>query len=317
MPIGRPAYQTGGRYHASAMAAEGRRDLTGGFLTATAAVLFGTIVTIGRSEGVRDVPVSTLLGIRFGAAAIVLALVLGLGRQSLRPARGEWWRLILLGVLGYAVEAAFFFLALGRGTAATVTLLFYTYPVWVAVLAASFGMGLPGLLVGGALVAAVTGAGVVVASSGGLDITTLGIVFALTSAFTISFFLIGLETLVRRTPPLVSSMWIAMAASGGHLTLALLSGSRLPAWPREWLPIVAMGLLTAGAFSFLFLGVRRLGAVRTSIISSLEPVAAALLALGFLGEALRPGVLLGGLLIVGGAVAASLARGVPDPEAGP
>jgi drug/metabolite transporter (DMT)-like permease len=299
------------------MAAEGRRDLTGGLLTATAAVLFGTIVTIGRSEGVRDVPVSTLLGIRFGAAAILLALVLGLGRQSLRPARGEWWRLILLGVLGYAVEAAFFFLALGRGTAATVTLLFYTYPVWVAVLAASFGMGLPGLLVGGALVAAVTGAGVVVASSGGLDITTLGIVFALTSAFTISFFLIGLETLVRRTPPLVSSMWIALAASGGHLMLALVSGSRLPAWPREWLPIVAMGLLTAGAFSFLFLGVRRLGAVRTSIISSLEPVAAALLALGFLGEALRPGVLLGGLLIVGGAVTASLARGVPEPEAGP
>jgi drug/metabolite transporter (DMT)-like permease len=78
-----------------------------------------------------------------------------------------------------------------------------------------------------------------------------------------------------------------------------------------------MGLLTAGAFSLLFLGVRRLGAVRTSIISSLEPVAAALLALGFLGEALRPGVLLGGSLILGGAVAASLARGVPDPEAGP
>lgn len=299
------------------MAAEGRRDLTGGLLTAAAAVLFGTIVTIGRSEGIRDVPVSTLLAIRFGTAGILLALVLAPGRQRLRPARGEWWRLLLLGALGYGVESAFFFLALGRGTAATVTLLFYTYPVWVAVLAAAFGMGLPGLLVGGALAAAVIGSGVVVASSGGLDISTLGIVFALASAVTISFFLIGLETLVRRTPPLVSSMWIALAASAGHVTFALISGPRLPTWPEEWLPIVAMGLLTAGAFSFLFLGVRRLGAVRTSIISSLEPVAAALLALGFLGEALRPGVLLGGFLILGGAVAASLARGVPDPEAGP
>lgn len=299
------------------MAAHGGRDLTGGLLTAAAAILFGTIVTLGRSEGVRDIPVSTLLGIRFGTAAVLLALVLAAGRQPLRPARGEWWRLLLLGALGYAVESAFFFLALGRGTAATVTLLFYTYPVWVAVLAAAFGMGLPGLLVGGALAAAVTGAGVVVASSGGLDITTLGVVFALASAVTISFFLIGLETLVRRTPPLVSSMWIALSASAGHVTVALISGSRLPAWPEEWLPIVAMGLLTAGAFSLLFLGVRRLGAVRTSIISSLEPVAAALLALGFLGEALRPGVLLGGSLILGGAVAASLARGVPDPEAGP
>jgi drug/metabolite transporter (DMT)-like permease len=46
-------------------------------------------------------------------------------------------------------------------------------------------------------------------------------------------------------------------------------------------------------------------------------VAAAILALAFLGELLRPGVLLGGLLILGGAIAASLARGVPEPKAGP
>jgi drug/metabolite transporter (DMT)-like permease len=300
------------------MAAGGRRDVTGGVLTATAAVLFGTIVTIGRSEGIRDVPVSALLAIRFATAAALLALVLAATGQPIRPARGEWWRLLLLGALGYAVEAAFFFLALGRGTAATVTLLFYTYPVCVAVLSAAFGMGLPGLLVGGSLVAAVVGSGVVVASSGGLDITTLGIVFALTSAVTISFFLIGMETLVRRTSPLLSSMWIALAASSGHAVLTVVSGtSRLPDWPEEGLPIVAMGVLTAGAFSLLFLGVRRLGAVRASIISSLEPVAAAILALGFLGELLRPGVLLGGLLILGGAVAASLARGVPEPQAGP
>jgi drug/metabolite transporter (DMT)-like permease len=299
------------------MAAEGRRDVAGGVLTAAAAVVFGTIVTIGRSDGVRDVPVSALLAIRFATAAAVLALVLGVARQPVRPARGEWGRVLLLGAVGYGVEAAFFFLALGRGTAATVTLLFYTYPVWVAVLSAAFGMGLPGLLVGGALAAAVVGSGVVVASSGGLDITTLGIVFALVSALTISFFLIGLETLVRRTSPLASSMWIAMAASLGQAGLALTTGTRFPDWPGEVLPILAMGALTAAAFSLLFLGVRRLGAVRTSIISSLEPVAAAALALLFLGEALRPGVLVGGLLILGGAIAASLARGVPEPEAGP
>src|ERR671923_2012421 len=179
------------------------------------------------------------------------------GGSRPRPARGEWGRVLLLGAVGYGVEAAFFFLALGRGTAATVTLLFYTYPVWVAVLSAVFGMGLPGILVGGALAAAVVGSGVVVASSGGLDITTLGILFALASAVTISFFLIGLETLVRRTSPLASSMWIALAASLGQAGLALTTGTRFPDWPGEVLPILAMGALTAAAFSLLFLGVRR------------------------------------------------------------
>jgi drug/metabolite transporter (DMT)-like permease len=294
--------------------AEGQRDVVGGLLTAVAAILFGAIVTIGRSATVRDVPVSSLLAVRFGTAAAVLALILVARRQSLRPAPGEGRRLALLGAVGYAVESAFFFLALGRGTAATVTLLFYTYPVWVAVLTAALGMGVPGALVGGSLLAAVAGSGVVVASSGGLDITALGIGFALASAFTIAFFLIGVDTLITRTPSLASSMWIALSASAAHATFALVSGTGRLLHAEEQIPVLSMGVLTSGAFFLLFLGVRRLGAVRASIISSLEPVAAAGLALAFLAESVRLGVLAGGALILGGAVAATLARGVREPE---
>ena len=294
--------------------AEGQRDVVGGLLTAVAAILFGAIVTIGRSAIVRDVPVSSLLAVRFGTAAAVLALILVARRQSLLPAPGEGRRLGLLGAVGYAVESAFFFLALGRGTAATVTLLFYTYPVWVAVLTAALGMGVPGALVGGSLLAAVAGSGVVVASSGGLDITALGIGFALASAFTIAFFLIGVDTLITRTPSLASSMWIALSASAAHATFALVSGTGRLLHAEEQIPVLSMGVLTSGAFFLLFLGVRRLGAVRASIISSLEPVAAAGLALAFLAESVRLGVLAGGALILGGAVAATLARGVREPE---
>ncbi len=272
-------------------------------------------MTIARVDEVRDVPVTSLLAVRFGVAGLVLGLVLLIRRQPLVPAPGEWWRLVVLGALGYAVESAFFFLGLGRGTAATVTLLFYTYPVWVTVLSSVLGMGAPGRVVGGALVAAVAGAAVVIASSGGLDITTAGIVFALASAVTIAFFLIGLQALVKRTPSLVSSMWIALSCAMAHATFSLVSGTgRLPAGRAEWLPILMMGVLTSGAFFLLFLGIRRLGAVRSSIISSLEPVAAAILALVFLGETIRGGVFLGGLLILAGAITATVARGVPQPE---
>jgi drug/metabolite transporter (DMT)-like permease len=294
--------------------AEGRRDVAGGLLTALAALLFGAIVTVGRSVAVEGVPVSSILAVRFGTAAVVLAVVLVVLRQPLRPAPGEGRRLVLLGMFGYGVEAAFFFLALGRGTAATVTLLFYTYPVWVALLSAAFGLGVPGALVGGALVAAVAGSAIVVGSSGGLDITTLGIVFSLASAVTISFFLIGLDALVTRTPSPAASMWIALSASAAHALFGLITGTGRLLTVDELVPVLVMGVLTSGAFLLLFLGVRRLGAVRASIISSLEPVAAAGLALVFLGEALRLGVLAGGALILGGAITAALARGVREPE---
>jgi drug/metabolite transporter (DMT)-like permease len=297
--------------------AGGRRDLVGGLLVALGALLFGSVVVIGRTETVQDLPVTSLLGVRFAVATALLAGILAASRRSLRPGAGEWVPLLALGALGYGVESGLFFLALDRGTAATVTLLFYTYPVWVAVLSAAVGMGVPGLLVGGSLVAAVAGSGVVVGTSGGLDITATGIAFALASAVAISFFLVGLERWVRRTPPLVSSMWVALSASVGLAAAAVVTGTRFPSGGEAWLAVLAMGVLTSGAFTLLFLGVRRLGAVRASIVASLEPVLAAILALVFLGEELRLGVIGGGALILAGAVAASMARGRSEPEAGP
>jgi drug/metabolite transporter (DMT)-like permease len=301
---------------ATEVRAAGRRDLVGGLLVALGAALFGSVVVIGRTETVQALPVASLLGVRFAVAALLLAVLLGVSRRSLRPGRGEWLPLLVIGALGYGVESGLFFLALERGTAATVTVLFYTYPVWVAVVSAALGMGLPGLLVGGSLVAAVAGSGLVV-GAGGLDITAAGIAFALSAAVTISFFLVGLERWVRRTPPLVSSMWVAVSASAALAAAAVVTRAGLPRGGEAWLAVVAMGVLTSGAFILLFLGVRRLGAVRASIVAALEPALAAVLALVFLGEALRLGVIGGGALILGGAVAASLARGRPEPEAGP
>jgi drug/metabolite transporter (DMT)-like permease len=283
---------------------------------ATAALLFGAVVVLGSSGAVEVLPVATLLAMRFGVAGLFLGAVLLAMRRSLRPAQGEAWRLVLLGAAGYALESALFFLALQRGTAATVTLLFYTYPVLVAILAALTGQGVPGRLVLASLVAAVAGTAIVVASSGGLDITTAGIAFALGSALAFSIYLVGADRLIRRTPPLVTSMWISLSASLALVTAAVVGGVAEVPDANATIPVLAMGVLTAGAFFLLFLGLRRVGAVRSSVIASLEPVAAALLAAVFLEEALRPGVLVGGLLILGGAVAATLARAAPQPEGG-
>ena len=281
---------------------------------ASAALLFGGTVVLGKTDAVQAIPVPSMLAIRFGVAALLLAAFLGVTRGSVRPAGREWRWLLLLGGVGYATEATFFFAALGRGTAATVTLLFYTYPVLVTVISALVGLGVPGMLLIGSLVAAVAGTALVITSSGGLDISAAGILFALGSAVTFSVYLITADQAIRRTAPLVSAMWISASAAISLGIYSLASGTGELPRGSALLSVVAMGALTAGAFTLLFLGLRRVGAVRTSIIASLEPVAAAVLAFAFLGETLRGGVLAGGLLILGGAVAASMARGVPEPE---
>ncbi|HEX9823909.1 MAG TPA: DMT family transporter [Actinomycetota bacterium] len=286
-----------------------RDEIVGGAIVAASAMAFGTVVVLAKVASNRGMPVGSLLGFRFGIAALVLAVVVRATGRSLRPPRGEALRLFLMGAVGYAVESGLFFLSLERGTPGAVSLLFFTYPVWVAGVAALAGQGLPGPLVAGSLLFAVGGAALVVASSGGVDITALGIVFALSSSGSFAVYLVAFDVLVRRSTPLVSSLWVSGGTSLALSAFAVASGTgELPASPAVWWTVIGMGVLTAGAFLGLFAGLRRIGPVRTSIVGALEPVAAAGLAFAFLGDAMRPGTLAGGALIVGAAVAATLAR---------
>ncbi len=292
-------------------------ELLGGSFVALAALQFGAVVILGKLVAERALPVPAMLAVRFGLAGAVLAGALAISRMPLGAARGEGLRLVLLGGVGYAAESALFFFALRYGTAAAITLLFFTYPVWVAILSAVMGMGVPGRLVIVALGMTVAGAALVVATAGGLDITTAGVVLALASSVTFSLYLVGAERSVKETSSPAAAMWVSLSAAAGLALFAAVTGqARPPAGSAEWILVGGMGAFTAGAFFCLFAGLRRIGAVRTSIVASLEPVATALLALIFLGEALGAGVVGGGLLILAGAITASVARrGVAEPEA--
>jgi len=285
-------------------------EAAGGLLVGLAALLFGGVVVLGKIVENSGLPVPAFLSIRFGVAAILLAAALAATRQPLRAARGERLPLAALGTAGYAVESGLFFAALRHGSAAAVTLLFFTYPVLVAVVAILMGRGLPGWLLGGSLMAAVGGAALVVLSSGGLDITTAGIALAFAAALTFALYLTLAERVLKRTGSITGSMWVSAAASVALGGLALASGgARWPGGWHEWGPVLTTAVFTAGAFVCLFAGLRRLGSVRTSIVAASEPLAATALAVVFLNEPLRAGTVAGGVLILGGAVAASLARG--------
>jgi drug/metabolite transporter (DMT)-like permease len=155
----------------------------------------------------------------------------------------------------------------------------------------------------------VAGAALVVVGSDGLDISATGVMFAFGSAVMFSLYLVGAETVLKRTNSLTGAMWVSASAGAALAAFAVATGSaRWPHGARQWVPVLATAAFTAGAFVCLFAGLRRLGSVRTSIVAASEPLAATLFAVIFLHEAMRAGVLAGGVLILAGAVAASLAR---------
>jgi drug/metabolite transporter (DMT)-like permease len=166
-----------------------------------------------------------------------------------------------------------------------------------------------------ALLLAVVGAAIVVATGAGLSIEAAGVAFALASAATYSAYLVGTDVVLRRTGPLTSALWVSAGASLGLVASAGVTGRLTgPTGAADWWSILAMGVATAGAFVCLLGALQRMGAVRTSIVSATEPLSAALLGFLFLDETVTWGVAVGGAMILAGAVTASLARQVRPQE---
>jgi drug/metabolite transporter (DMT)-like permease len=202
-----------------------------------------------------------------------------------------------------------FFGAVAHGSAPAATLLFFTYPVWVALIWVVIRRRLPERLVLASLGASVGGAAIVVLGSGGLDISTVGILFAFGSSLAFSLYLMGADRLVRRTEPVTSAMWVAGAAGAALAVVSVVAGVwEWPSGAHQWAPALGSAVLTAGAFFGLFAGLRRLGPVRTAVISASEPLWATILTVVFLGEPFHPATAVGGAFILAGAVTASLVR---------
>jgi drug/metabolite transporter (DMT)-like permease len=284
------------------------RETIGGALIAFASLQFGSVVVLGKITE-RHLPVPSMLAVRFAFASLLLLAALLVRREPVLPARGERVRLAVLGALFYAPEAMMFFLGAKHGTAAAVTLLFFTYPVIVAFAWWAIGRGAPGWLLGSSLVFATTGAAIVVAASGRFAISGLGVTFALSASVWFTAYLILADLVLKRTPPLAGAMWVSAWASAFLVVFALVTGEAEDPGPVEqWVRLLGMGAATAGAFVCLFAGLRRIGPVRTAIVAAAEPLATTILAAVFLSEPIRGPVALGGALILIGAVTASVAR---------
>jgi drug/metabolite transporter (DMT)-like permease len=84
--------------------------LIGVGLAALGAIAYGVATVIGRTLAAAGVGSATALSARFAVAAILLAAVLGLRGVPVRPLRGEWLAIVLLGAIGYASESTLFYL---------------------------------------------------------------------------------------------------------------------------------------------------------------------------------------------------------------
>jgi drug/metabolite transporter (DMT)-like permease len=282
-------------------------ELAGAGFTVAMAVLFSGVVIFGKAILDGHLPF-VILSVRFAGTAVVLGLLARATGRALAPEPGERLGLVLAGIFGYGTESALYFSALNHGSAAAVTLLFYTYPVIVMLVSIAIERRAPAGLLIVALGLAVAGSAIVVVGGSGVDIEPVGIVLSLACATAYSGYLMGTDRVLKRTNPMTAGLWLAGSAAVANVAYALaFRATDLPA-AGQWWQLTGMALFTAGAFVCMLAGLQRIGAVRNAIIGVLEPLSVALLAWAFLSEPLSAPVAIGGTLILGGAVCATLVR---------
>ena len=267
-------------------------------LIVVSALSFGSISVLTVLLTSAGVPLVTAMALRYVLAALLLFGLIGSGQLRAIPQR-RLFQLLVIGGCGQALITYLSLYALEFISVAPLAFLFYTYPAWVALLAAarrtepltpirvvSLGLALVGVMV-------------LVGTSATENLNPTGVILALASALLYSAYLPSLGHFQRDMPALVCTFLLVSGAAVTFVVGAFVTGKLyLPTGTAVWSNIFMLALVsTVLAFSTLIKGLSVLGPVRTAIIATVEPFFTAILGFAVLGNQLPVTTLLGGVLI--------------------
>lgn len=268
-------------------------SVAGILLAVAAAVAFGTLAIFGKlayREGADPLP---LLAVRFVIASVLLVGWQAVRRKPLITNRRILVKLLLLGALGYGVEATLFFLALEHSPAGVVSLIFYSYPMWTNVIGLAIGMERWHTRVAVALALSTVGVASIFTIE---ELSLVGPLLALAAAVSVAIYFILAQIVLRDADPYETATWTTVGAAITTGVGALVAGGSLPATALPH--AAALGLASAVAFLLVYAAIVRIGSARTAVANMMEPVTTVALAAIVLGEAIGFRQAAGAVLVV-------------------
>jgi drug/metabolite transporter (DMT)-like permease len=271
------------------------KQLTGILLIALSAASFGTLAIFGRFLYADGLDTFTMLFLRFGIAALLMAIILFVRREKL-PRGRILLQLIGMGALGYVGQSFSYLTAIQYASAGLVALLLYLYPMFVFVLSVIVLRERVTWIKVAALLLALTGTALTVGPAGG---QLQGVLLAICAALIYSVYIIVGTNVMKHVSPVQSSTVIFASAGVVYGAFMAGNGAYLPATGSGWLAIVGIVLIATVIPVVAFLaGLERIGPTNAAMLSTLEPVVTVLLAAWFFAERMNPVVMLGGGLIL-------------------
>jgi len=245
----------------------------------------------------------TIAFFRASLSAVILFVALALRRRSsLRIAARDVLFFVAFGLFGIAAFYSVYVTAIDLAGVSVSAVLLYTAPAWVALISAVFLGEKLTLVKLAAVTLAMMGCALVarVYDVRGLQLNRLGILAGLGAGLTYALYSVFNKVGLRR-----HDGWTVLAYGllAGSVFLAPLQSPRLLVTALRqpgavaWLLVLALGPTLGAGLSFNA-GLRYVQVSSASVVATLEPVIASLLAFTFLHERLDLTQLMGGGLIL-------------------
>jgi drug/metabolite transporter (DMT)-like permease len=280
-----------------AMGLRANAEVKGLLLVLAAACAYGTMPILTKIAYANGVTLPALLAYRFLLAAVLFA-VLGWKAPAL-----PWRKRLLLWAIGsvFVGNALAYFTALQHTPAAVASLLLYSYPVMVTLVAPL--LGLEQLRTRGVLAAVLAfgGCALTAAGAGMSGASATGVLLTLLSALIYAFYVVLSSRFASDIPAEAASAHLAQACAVYFVAAGAWSGElSVPPTVTAWGLIVAIAVIcTVVALRTFLAGLALIGPGRAAVASSVEVLITIALAVAFLGERIGPREIAGGTLILG------------------
>jgi O-acetylserine/cysteine efflux transporter len=240
--------------------------------------------------------------VRYGAAALLFCGVTYRLEGTLRVSRRDLPLLLLAAAIGVWLNQLTFMYAVKLTTATTVGLVLGTIPIFTALIARVLGVERLSRRFWVASAVSFGGVALVAAGSGGgLSGDVGGDLLAIATSATWAAYSVAIAPLMRRYSPYQISAFVLVA---GWVGLAATAVPQLGS--QDWGAVPTLGWLGLG-FAILgplvltnvlwFTAIDEVGPSRATLVSNLQPFAAAIFALVLLSERITPLQILGGVAI--------------------
>ncbi|PYO78268.1 MAG: hypothetical protein DMD63_07975 [Gemmatimonadetes bacterium] len=266
-------------------------------LIVISALSFGSISVLTVLTTDAGIPLLTIMVWRYVLGAFLLGAT-ARPRKPVSTPKRRVIQLLLIGGFGQALITYLSLYSLRYIPVGPLAFLFYTYPAWVAIIAALRGTERLTTVRVAALMLALIGVTVMV----GMPMEKLnpiGVGLALVSAVLYSIYLPALEHVQEGVPAMFATFWLIVGAAVSFVLAALFAGELfIPQAASAWANIFLLAVVsTVIAFSSLIKGLSVLGPVRTAIIATVEPFFTAILGVIVLSNQVSAATFAGGILI--------------------